>query len=85
MLLSRARRIELLAPVTASGASVRSVDRAEGPPADESRATWGGKAMTVLVCIPSATLHGVDSTSVSVEVYVSNGLPELWSGVERYG
>jgi magnesium chelatase family protein len=33
------------------------------------------KGMTMLACIPSATLHGVDGRSVSVEVHVSNGLP----------
>jgi hypothetical protein len=31
----------------------------------------------MLACIPSATLHGVDGKSVSVELHVSNGLPEL--------
>jgi magnesium chelatase family protein len=29
----------------------------------------------MLACIPSATLHGVDGRSVSVEVHVSAGLP----------
>src|ERR1700721_3871092 len=29
----------------------------------------------MLACIPSATLHGVDGRSVSVELHVSNGLP----------
>jgi hypothetical protein len=29
----------------------------------------------MLPCIPSATLHGVDGKSVSVELHVSNGLP----------
>ena len=29
----------------------------------------------MLACIPSATLHGVDGKSVSVELHVSNGLP----------
>jgi len=29
----------------------------------------------MLACIPSATLHGVDGRSVSVEVHISNGLP----------
>jgi magnesium chelatase family protein len=31
--------------------------------------------MAMLACVPSATLHGVDGRSVSVEVHVSNGLP----------
>jgi hypothetical protein len=31
----------------------------------------------MLACSPSATLQGVDGRSVSVEVHVSNGLPEL--------
>src|ERR1700685_1803134 len=29
----------------------------------------------MLACISSATLHGVDGKSVSVELHVSNGLP----------
>ena len=33
---------------------------------------WGS---TMLACIPSATLHGVDGRSVSVEVHVSAGFP----------
>jgi hypothetical protein len=31
----------------------------------------------MLACIPSATLLGVDGRPVSVEIHVSNGLPEL--------
>ncbi len=55
---------------------VGSIVCAQGPPTDQSRVPTGrGKAFTMLACIPSATLQGVDGRPVSVEVHVSNGLP----------
>ena len=43
------------------------------------------KRAYMLACIPSATLHGVDGKSVSVELHVSNELPKLWlHGLPQY-
>jgi hypothetical protein len=44
------------------------------PGASELGTRW----TTMLPCILSATLHGVDGQSVSVELHVSSGLRELW-------